>query len=90
MVSSFVRCLGAFAKPDNRSGFFDEGETISEIAPMKSAGIVAVTDDGKPVATVRQMRQVMDYCRALGLPVIDPLRAPVAFCRRRDASCGWG
>src|SRR6202030_1761075 len=38
---------------------------------MKNAGIVAVSDDGKPIASARLMRQVMDYCRALDLPVID-------------------
>jgi dihydroorotase len=48
-----------------------KGDSLSEIAAMKEAGIVAVSDDGKPVATARLMRQVMDYCRALDLPVID-------------------
>jgi dihydroorotase len=48
-----------------------KGEALAEIASMKDAGIVAVSDDGKPIATARLMRQVMDYCRALDLPVID-------------------
>ncbi len=48
-----------------------EGEAIAEIASMKQAGIVAVSDDGKPIATARLARQVMDYCRSLGLPVIE-------------------
>ena len=48
-----------------------KGEALAEIAAMKDAGIVAVSDDGKPIATARLMRQVMDYCRALDLPVID-------------------
>jgi len=48
-----------------------KGEALAEIAAMKDAGIVAVSDDGKPVATARLLRQVMDYCNALGLPVID-------------------
>jgi dihydroorotase len=47
------------------------GEALAEIAAMKQAGIVAVSDDGKPVATARLLRQAMDYCRALDLPVID-------------------
>ena len=38
---------------------------------MQEAGIVAVSDDGKPIATARLMRQVMEYCGPLGLPVID-------------------
>jgi len=48
-----------------------KGEALAEIAAMKAAGIVAVSDDGKPVATARLMRQVMEYCQALGLPVVD-------------------
>jgi len=48
-----------------------KGESLAEIAAMKKAGIVAVSDDGKPVATAKLMRQVMDYCGSLGLPVID-------------------
>ena len=48
-----------------------KGEAISEIAGMKEAGIVAVSDDGKPIATAKLARQVMDYCRSLNLPVIE-------------------
>ena len=48
-----------------------QGEAIAEIAAMKEAGIVAVSDDGKPIATARLARQVMDYCRSLDLPVIE-------------------
>src|SRR5438874_3867757 len=48
-----------------------KGEAISEIAGMKEAGIVAVSDDGKPIATAKLARHVMDYCRSLDLPVIE-------------------
>ncbi|HXQ98449.1 MAG TPA: dihydroorotase [Candidatus Limnocylindrales bacterium] len=48
-----------------------KGESLAEIAAMKKAGIVAVSDDGRPVANAKLMRQVMDYCRSLDLPVID-------------------
>jgi len=48
-----------------------KGEAIAEIAAMKEAGIVAVSDDGKPIATAKLARQVMDYCRSLELPVIE-------------------
>jgi dihydroorotase len=47
------------------------GEAIAEIAAMKHAGIVAVSDDGKPIASAKLARQVMDYCRSLDLPVIE-------------------
>src|SRR5271170_2981238 len=55
------------------------GEALAEIAAMKNAGIVAVSDDGKPVATARLMRQVMDYCSTLDLPVIDHCEDPSLF-----------
>jgi dihydroorotase len=48
-----------------------KGEAIAEIAAMKDAGIVAVSDDGRPIATAKLARQVMDYCRSLDLPVIE-------------------
>jgi dihydroorotase len=47
------------------------GEAIAEIAAMKQAGIVAVSDDGKPIATAKLARQVMDYCNSLDVPVIE-------------------
>ncbi|MGH9714493.1 MAG: dihydroorotase [Candidatus Acidiferrales bacterium] len=56
-----------------------KGEALAEIAAMKDAGIVAVSDDGKPIATARLMRQVMDYCRSLNLPVIDHCEDPSLF-----------
>jgi len=48
-----------------------KGEAISEIAAMRDAGIVAVSDDGKPIATAKLARQIMDYCRSLDLLVIE-------------------
>jgi len=53
-----------------------KGEALAEIAAMQEAGIVAVSDDGRPVATAKLMRQAMDYCRSLGLPVIDHCEDP--------------
>ena len=48
-----------------------KGEAIAEIAAMQKAGIVAVSDDGRPITNAKLLRQVMDYCHSLGLPVID-------------------
>ena len=48
-----------------------KGEAIAEIAAMKEAGIVAVSDDGKPIATAKLTRQVLDYCHSLEIPVIE-------------------
>ena len=65
--------------PIGAASMGSKGEALAEIAAMKSAGIVAVSDDGKPVATARLMRQVMDYCNSLGLPVIDHCEDPSLF-----------
>ena len=65
--------------PIGAASIGSKGEALAEIAAMKDAGIVAVSDDGKPVATARLMRQVMDYCNTLGLPVIDHCEDPSLF-----------
>src|ERR1700682_3392667 len=57
--------------PIGAASMGSKGEALSEIAAMKQAGIVAVSDDGRPIASAKLLRQVMDYCRALDLPVID-------------------
>ena len=57
--------------PIGAASIGSKGENISEIAAMRDAGIVAVSDDGKPIATAKLARQIMDYCRTLDLPVIE-------------------
>jgi len=62
---------GARVWPIGAASREQKGEALAEIAGMKEAGIVAVSDDGRPIATAKLLRQVMEYCRALGLTVID-------------------
>jgi dihydroorotase len=57
--------------PIGAASMGSKGEALAEISAMKTAGAVAVSDDGKPIATARLMRQVMEYCESLDLPVID-------------------
>lgn len=57
--------------PIGAASLGSKGEALAEIAAMKSAGIVAVSDDGRPIASAKLLRQVMDYCLSLGLPVMD-------------------
>ena len=57
--------------PIGAASIGSKGEAISDIAAMRDAGIVAVSDDGKPIATAKLARQIMDYCRSLDLPVIE-------------------
>ena len=57
--------------PIGAASIGSKGEGIADIAAMREAGIVAVSDDGKPIASAKLARQIMDYCRTLDLPVIE-------------------
>ena len=57
--------------PIGAASLGSKGEAIAEIAAMRDAGIVAVSDDGKPISSAKLARQIMDYCRTLDLPVIE-------------------
>src|ERR1700736_6763175 len=43
--------------PIGAASTVSKGEALAEIAAMQQAGIVAVSDDGKPIATARLLRQ---------------------------------
>jgi dihydroorotase len=47
------------------------GTELAEMGEMKDAGIIAVSDDGRPVPTAGIMRRAMEYARGFDLPVID-------------------
>lgn len=47
------------------------GEELAAIALMKQAGIVAISDDGKPVMNARMVRRAMEFARALDIPLIE-------------------
>ncbi|MFY9574114.1 MAG: dihydroorotase [Blastocatellia bacterium] len=47
------------------------GEELAEMAEMKEAGAVAVSDDGRPVMNSQVMRHAMEYARDHGLVVVD-------------------
>jgi dihydroorotase len=48
-----------------------EGQELAEMAEMKEAGAVAVSDDGRPVMNSQVMRHAMEYARDHGLVVVD-------------------
>jgi dihydroorotase len=48
-----------------------QGEQLADIAELHDAGCVAVTDDGRPVATALLMRRALEYARMLDMPVIE-------------------
>jgi dihydroorotase len=52
------------------------GETLAELESMRAAGIVAVSDDGRPVVNTRLLRRALEYCGALRMPLIDHCEEP--------------
>ena len=47
-----------------------EGHQLAEFGEMQAAGIVAVTDDGRPVRDSQLMRRALEYASDFGLTVI--------------------
>ncbi|MGA1823712.1 MAG: dihydroorotase [bacterium] len=47
-----------------------KGEHLSEIGELKQAGVVALSDDGKPVSNADLMRRAMEYASMFDLTVI--------------------
>jgi dihydroorotase len=58
-----------------------KGEELAEMAEMKEAGAVAVSDDGRPVMNNQVMRHAMEYARDHGLVVVD-------HCQDLDLAAG--
>jgi dihydroorotase len=46
------------------------GERLAEIGELKQAGVVGISDDGKPVMNSQLMRRALEYAGMFGLPVI--------------------
>ena len=58
-----------------------DGSELAEMGEMKSAGIIAVSDDGRPVPTAGMMRRAMEYARGFDLPLVD-------HCQDKSLSAG--
>lgn len=48
-----------------------EGKEIAEMGLMKEAGIVAVSDDGKPIASANLLKKVLEYASDFDIPVLN-------------------
>lgn len=55
-----IRPIGAITKGE-------QGETLADIGKMKSAGVVALSDDGRSVKNSYIMRLAMEYANGFGL-----------------------
>jgi dihydroorotase len=52
------------------------GKELAEMGELKKAGIVAVSDDGRPVPSSAMMRRAMEYARGFDLTVVDHCQDP--------------
>ena len=48
-----------------------KGELLADIADLRRAGCVAITDDGHPVATALLLRRAMEYAGMFDMPVVE-------------------
>jgi dihydroorotase len=58
-----VYCVGCVTKGQ-------QGEELTEMDDLVQAGVVAVSDDGRPVASGQVMRNALEYSKMFDLPVI--------------------
>ena len=61
--------IGAVSRGSN-------GEYLADIAELHAAGCVAISDDGRPVATALLMRRALEYASMFDMPVIDHCEDP--------------
>src|ERR671917_1846913 len=66
--------LGAITKGSN-------GSELAEMGEMKRAGIVAVSDDGRPVPSAGMMRRALEYAHSFDLTIVD-------HCEDRSLAAG--
>ena len=53
-----------------------KGEQLADIAELRAAGCVAVSDDGHPVATALLARRALEYTSMFGMPMIEHCEDP--------------
>ncbi len=71
IVSQALRAGTARVYPIGAVSLGQRGEQLTEMGELVAAGAVAVSDDGKPVATAHLMRTALEYALTFGIPVID-------------------
>ena len=76
IVRQSGRALGARVHPIGAVSIGQKGERLAEFGEMVSAGAVAVSDDGKPVASSHLMRTALEYARTFNIPVADHCEDP--------------
>ena len=61
--------IGAVSKGSN-------GEQLADIAELRAAGCVGISDDGRPVKTALLMRRALEYAGMFNMPVLEHCEDP--------------
>jgi dihydroorotase len=76
IVRQAQRAAAARVHPIGAISVGQEGKVLAEFGEMVGAGAIAVSDDGKPVASAQLMRTALEYARTFKIPVIDHCEEP--------------
>jgi dihydroorotase len=71
VIAQAQRAAKARVYPIGAVTLGQKGQQLAEFGELVGAGAVAVSDDGKPVATAHMMRTALEYARTFGIPVAD-------------------
>ena len=70
MIVARAAAASARVYPVGAISLGSEGTHLAEFGEMRDAGIVAVSDDGRPVRDSQLMRRALEYASDFGLPII--------------------
>jgi dihydroorotase len=76
IVSQAQRAAKARVYPIGAVSLGQKGQQLAEFGELVGAGAVAVSDDGRPVASSHLMRTALEYARTFGIPVADHCEDP--------------
>jgi len=76
IIRQALRAGAARVYPIGAISVGQRGEALAEFGEMVGAGAVAVSDDGRPVASAHLMRTALEYAQAFDIPVIDHCEEP--------------
>ena len=76
IVRQALRARAARVYPIGAVSVGQKGEALAEFGEMVGAGAVAVSDDGRPVASAQLMRTALEYARTFSIPVADHCEEP--------------
>jgi len=76
IIRQAARARASRVYPIGAISLGQRGEALAEFGEMVGAGAIAVSDDGKPVASAHMMRTALEYARTFGIPVADHCEEP--------------